>query len=118
MKTFSEILKEELAIKNFICGLKKQLIEEIKITPIIDTKPITQNITIIKFSQIQNNVWSPEYYLPSAQAQFIEKALEHIQSAYPFILKLKSIIEDHKVKIGLNFYAINDTTISILKKYV
>ena len=79
---------------------------------------ISPIVAIVKFSQIQNSVWNAEYYIAEVQAKYIEQVLANTTTASAFIKKLSEIIEKKQVRINGNTYAINDTTISVLKKYI
>ena len=68
-------------------------------------------------SMLSHNIWSPEYYIPGVQAEYVKKALNNINTAHSFVKKIEEMIEKGGVKIGPNLHRFNDTTISILKKH-
>lgn len=117
MMNINDVLEMEKSVEKMISQLKEQIIKEIEETPLKDVKPIASNIVVIRLSQIQNNIWSPEYYIPSVQAQYVDAALSNISTAHSFMKKVDEMIEKRGVKIGVNFHRLNDATISILKKY-
>lgn len=113
----NKILEVEKSVATMVCDLKEQIVKEIAETPLKDVKPIAENIVIVRLSCLQNNVWSPEYYIPSIQANYVRKAFDSVTTAHSFVKKMKEIIEKRGVKIGVNFYRFNDQTVSILEKY-
>ena len=118
MKNLQDIIEQEKAVAEMIQQLKQDIVETVGDTSIPGVKRISPIVAIVKFSQIQNSVWNAEYYIAEAQAKYIEQALANTTTASTFIKKLSEIIEKKQVRINGNIYAINDTTISVLKKYI
>lgn len=118
MNNLQDIIEQEKSVAAMIQQLKQDIINTVENMEIPGVKRISPIVAIVKFSQIKNSVWSPEYYIAEIQAKYIEQALSNITTASAFIKKLSEIIEKKQVKISGNTYAINDTTISVLKKYV
>lgn len=118
MKNLQDIIEQEKAVAIMIQQLKQDIINTVENTPIPGVKRISPIVAIVKFSQIQNSVWNAEYYIAEVQAKYIEQALANTTTASAFIKKLSEIIEKKQVRINGNTYAINDTTISVLKKYI
>lgn len=112
-----EIINAEKSIIDMINALKEDITTEIETTPLKDVKPIAQNIVIVKLSHLQNSVWSPRYYIPAAQANYVRKSLDGVSTAHSFVKKMKEMIERRGTTINRQFYRFNDTTVSILKKY-
>lgn len=118
MDSLKNVLEMEKQIKEMVQHIKNEIVGETENTPIDGVKPLSKNMAVVSFSNLKNNIWTPEYYIPSAQAKYIEQALEHITTASAFVSKMEEIILNKKVKIGSNTYPINDTTIGVLKKYL
>ena len=117
MMNLNEILEVEKSVATMVCDLKEQIAKEIAETPLKDVKPIAENIVIVRLSCLQHNVWSPEYYITSVQADYVRKALDSVTTAHSFVKKMEEMIEKRGVKIGANFHRFNDKTVSILEKY-
>lgn len=117
MMNLNKILEVEKSVATMVCDLKEQIVKEVSETPLKDVKPIAKNIVIVRLSCLQHNIWTPEYYIPSVQADYIRKALDGISTAHSFVKKMEEMIEKRGVKIGVNFHRFNDQTVSILEKY-
>ena len=113
-----EIMAMEEKVKAAIEELKADIKKETLKVKQPGIKKISDICCTIKFSNLQNNVWSPEYYNQSRQAEYIGKALESVTTLTAFTKKLNDIVEAREVKIGSNRYPINDSTIKIIKKYI
>ena len=112
------IIETETTILDMIQSVVKSIANEIETTPLPDTKPVNSNIVIVKLSQLRrNSTLSPEYYIPAYQAKIVKQYLEPSKRGTDLITKLKSIIENKCIKFGKNKYLLNDTTLSIIKKY-
>lgn len=117
MMNLNKILEVEKSVATMVCDLKEQIVKEVSGTPLKDVKPVAGNIVIVRLSCLQHNIWTPEYYIPSVQADYILKALDGISTAHSFVKKMEEMIEKRGVKIGMNFHRFNDQTVSILEKY-
>jgi len=117
MMNLNKILEVENSVIIMVRDLKERIAKEIAETPLKDVKPIAENIVIVRLSCLQHNVWSPEYYIPSVQADYVRKALDSVTTAHSFVKKMEEMIEKRGVKIGVNFHRFNDKTVSILEKY-
>lgn len=117
MMNLNKILEVEKSVATMVCDLKEQIVKEVSETPLNDVKPVAENIVIVRLSCLQHNIWTPEYYIPSVQADYILKALDGISTAHSFVKKMEEMIEKRGVKIGMNFHRFNDQTVSILEKY-
>lgn len=115
--SLNETLEVEKSVATMVRDLKEQIAKEIAETPLKDVKPIAENIVIVRLSCLQHNIWSPEYYIPSVQADYVRKALDSVTTAHSFVKKMEKMIEKRGVKIGVNFHSFNDKTVSILEKY-
>lgn len=115
--SLNEILEVEKSVATIVRDLKEQIAKEIAETPLKDVKPIAENIVIVRLSCLQHNIWSPEYYIPSVQADYVRKTLDSVTTAHSFVKKMEEMIEKRGVKIGVNFHRFNDKTVSILEKY-
>lgn len=117
MMSLNETLEVEKSVATMVRELKEQIAKEIAETPLKDVKPIAENIVIVRLSCLQHNIWSPENYIPSVQADYVRKALDSVTTAHSFVKKMEEMIEKRGVKIGVNFHRFNDKTVSILEKY-
>lgn len=117
MMNLNKILEVEKSVATMVCDLKEQIVKEVSETPLKDVKPVAENIVIVRLSCLRHNIWTPEYYIPSVQADYILKALDGISTAHSFVKKMEEMIEKRGVKIGMNFHRFNDQTVSILEKY-
>lgn len=113
----SRILEVEKSVAGMICELKEQIVKEVAETPQKDVEVLGKNIVVIKFSKLKRSIWTPEYYIPSVQAEYIRKALDSISTAHSFVKKMDEMLEKRGVKIGAIFHPLNDDAISILEKY-
>ena len=118
MKNLQDIIEQEKSVAAMIQQLKKDIVDSVANTPIQGVKRIGRNIAIVKFSQIQNSVWNAEYYIAENQANYIEQALNGVTTASSFVKRLSEIIEKKQVRINGNNFYINNTTISVLEKYI
>lgn len=114
--SLNKILEMEKSVATTINDLKEKIVKEIAEEPGV-FKPISKNIVIVKFSDLQHSVWSPEYYIPSVQADYVRQELASVTTAHSFVNKMEEMIKKRGVKIGVNFHRFNDTTVSILEKY-
>lgn len=114
----NDIINLEKSITAQLEQLKSDIVEEIKNTPVPGVNHIAPNICTIRFSQLQNNVWSAEYYLPDAQARHVQQAMFGIATVSAFLQKLREMVEKKRVRISGNTYPPNNTTLCILQKYL
>lgn len=117
MDDLRNILELEKSVANMLQNLKMKISYEIEHTSLNDVQVISSNIIILKFSKLQRNIWTPEYYIPSIQAKYVSQYLENVVTVHDFVKKVKDMITNRNVKIGSNIYPLNDTTIKILQKY-
>lgn len=118
INSLKTIIKTEITISNMIQSVIESIANEIETTPLPDTKPVNSNIVIVKLSQLRrNSTLSPEYYIPTYQAKIVKQYLEPSKRGTDLMTKLKNIIESKCIKLGKNKYPLNDTTLSIVKKY-
>lgn len=117
MNDLNKILELEKSVANMIQNLKWEIVDEIKHTALSDVKVISNNIVVVRFSSLQRNIWTPEYYIPSVQANYVAQSLKSVVTAHAFVEKVDNMITNRSVKIGKNIYSLNDTTIKILQKY-
>lgn len=117
MMNLNKILEVEKSVATIVHDLKEQITKEVAETPLKNVKSIAKNIVIVRLSCLQHNVWTPEYYIPTVQAEYVRKALDGVSTAHSFVKKMEEMIEKRGVKIGVNFHRFNDKTVSILKKY-
>lgn len=113
-----EIIKQEEKIKETIDKLKKEIFSHVQKSDFPDVKKISSNISIVKFSELVNNIWSPEYYIPATQAKYIEQALSTITTGTAFIKKVTEMVERKGVKINCYFHPFHPVVIEVLKKYI
>lgn len=114
----SDVLRIEESIQDLLNNVKARIVEDIKNTNLPHVKKINSFCVVVKFSQIERNIWSPEYYIQDKQAEYVNTAISSCSTAITLLKKLQTIIEDRKVKIGKNVHYLNDATISVLEKHI
>lgn len=115
--TLTELLQIEKDIQKFTLNIQKEITEELSKTINPDYKPINNICGIVRFSALKDSEsWSPEYFIPKAQAEIVAKKLNctTISSLHKTI---DEMITTKKVKINNNTYVLNPITIKVLKKY-
>ena len=100
----NKIIEQEEKIKETINKLKKEIYSHVQESEFPNVKKISSNICIVKFSELVNNIWSPEYYIPTTQAKYIEQALDKITTGTAFIKKVTEMVEQKGVKINYHFH--------------
>lgn len=115
--SLQEVLRIEKSISTMIEEIKEQICAEIAGTELPQVKRLNSFCVVVRLSQLEHNIWTPEYYIPNAQANYVRKALEKINTARTFTEKVKGMIENRNVKINQNVHYLNDTTVAILMKY-
>lgn len=73
-------------------------------------KQISHNISVINLSNLQNSVWSPEYYSQYHQAKLFGDMLKGSQTIKSLKAKLKDAFDTGKIKSGAHYYRINEQT--------
>ena len=118
INSLKTIIETETTILDMIQSVIESIANEIENTPLPDTKPMNQNVVIVKLSQLRrNSTLSPEYYIPAYQAKIVKQYLEPSKRGTDLITKLKNTIENKCIKLGKNKYPLNDITLSVIKKY-
>ena len=115
MKT---IIKQEEKIKETINKLKEEIFSHVQKSEFPNIKKLSSNIVIVKSSNLVNNNWSPEFYIPAIQAKYIEQALDTITTGTAFIKKVTEMVERKGVTIKSNFHPFHPVVIEVLKKYI
>lgn len=109
-----ELLQLEKQIKEMLQEIIDSITDSIKNKPNENIKPISSNPVIftLRLSEIENNIWSPEYYSSIRQAKVIKTALEGTITVTSLINKLQTIIDNKFVitkssgKVRLNKYTL------------
>lgn len=114
----NEIIEQEEKIKETIDKLKEEIFSHVQKSEFPNIKKLSSNIVIVKSSNLVNNIWSPEYYIPATQAKYIEQALDRITTGTAFIKKVTEMVEQKGVKINYHFHPFHPVVIKILKKYI
>ena len=114
----NDIIKQEEKIKETINKLKEEIFSHVQGSEFPNVKKISSNIVIVKASNLVNNIWSPEFYIPAIQAEYIEKALSTITTGTAFIKRVTEMVEQKGVKINYRFHPFHPVVIEILKKYI
>ena len=117
MNDLRNTLELEKCVEKMVQNLKQKVANEIEHTPLKETKIISSNIVVIRLSNLQRNILTPENYIPAIQAKYVAQSLDGVVTAHAFIKKIEDMIEKRSVKIGSNTYPLNDITIGILKTY-
>ena len=114
----NEIIEQEKKIKETIDKLKEEIFSHVQKSDFPNVKKISSNIVVVNSSNLVNNIWSPEYYIPATQAKYIEQALSTITTGTAFIKKVTEMVEQKGVKINYHFHPFHPVVIEILKKYI
>ena len=117
MNDLKNIIELEKSITDMLQDLKMKIAYKIEHTPLNNVRVISSNIVVLKLSELQQNIWTSEYYMPSIQAKYVTQYLENAVTAHAFTKKIKDMITNKSVKINNNTHLLNDTTIEILQKY-
>ncbi len=117
MNDLKNIIALEESITDMLQDLKIRISYEIEHTPSNNAQVISSNIVVLKLSELQQDIWTSEYYMPSIQAKYITQYLENAVTVHAFVKKIKDMITNKSIKINNNTHLLNDTTIKILQKY-
>lgn len=116
--TINELFELEKSISQMVENIKADIIHEMKIQVNPDYKPINSFCGVVKFSALQNSdSWAPEYFIPDAQAMFVESTLKDIKTITALNTKVKELIEKKSIKYKNVVQKLNPITIKVLKKY-
>lgn len=114
----TEISRVEKKIAQMLGELKDQIQQEVRDNPLEGVKPLARNMVEVSFSNLQRNVWSPDFYIQDIQANIVAKSFNGVSSATSFLKKLREIVENKSVKIGSTRYQLNNNTLTVLEKYL
>jgi len=114
----TEISRVEKKIAQMLGELKDQIQQEVRDNPLEGVKPLARNMVEVSFSNLQRNVWSPDFYIQDIQADIVAKSFNGVSSATSFLKKLREIVENKSVKIGSTRYQLNNNTLTVLEKYL
>jgi len=117
LNNLSDIMKIEKTIGQMLEEIKENILNDINNAKIDNTISISNNISIVKFSNLKDNIWSPEYYIGNAQMKYIAKKFANIVSTKQMIDTINEIITTKSILINKNKYPINPKIIDILIKY-
>lgn len=113
----SDIIKLENTINKMLEEIKQNIFKEVNNAKFDNVNSISKNISVIKLSNLINNVWNPECYIASAQAEIIAKKFENITTTKQMINTINDIIKNKYIVINNNKYPLNPVIINILLKY-
>ena len=117
--SLADILEAESKARTVVDNLRKNLAANIASAKNPDITPLSANTCIVRMSTLKKrDVWSPEYYLPSAQADYVLRALEGTASATAMVKRIRSMIEKESVVINSKLHRLNPTTVEFLKDAV
>lgn len=116
--TINEVLELEKSISQMVENIKADIIQEMKTQVNPDYKPINSFCGVVKFSTLRNSdSWAPEYFIPDAQAIFVESALKDIKTITALNTKVKELIKKKSIKYKNIVQKLNPITIKALEKY-
>lgn len=118
MDNLKEILEQENHIAEMIASVKDSIRMDLTGSKLPHVNSVGPMIVTIKLSQLERGILAPEYYIPEAQAKYVDDALKSVSTASSFVKKVSEMIERKGVLIGCNFYPLNSNTVRILKKYL
>lgn len=118
MKKLKSALNLEKSVREMLIELRAQLYKDVSKAKSDDIKTIKPNMVIVKCSNLDGLVLTPSYYIPSSQAEAIDKKLNGVKTATTFINELQKMIDEKKVKNGNNATRLNSKTIEVLEKHL
>jgi hypothetical protein len=118
MKTLKEIIELEKSVADMLCELTAQISKTTNETPMTGVKIVATNIASVNVMSLNHEILCPSYYLQSAQAEMIERKLREAKTATEFINKIKTMIDEQKVKVSGEAICLNPRTIEVLQSYL
>jgi hypothetical protein len=118
MEKLKNALKLEQSVQQQLAVVKAQLYKEISETKLEGVKVEKKNIATVKISAIENTILSPSYYIPTSQADAVDKKLKSVKTATKFVGELQKMAERKSVKVGSNTTMLNSKTVEILERYL
>ena len=115
--TIANILEAERNATLVIEQEKQKIVSDIQNCALKNVKSLAPNIIVVKLSQLQNNVWSPDYYIMEKQALYVRQFMSGAKTVTMLMERLKTMIDDGYVKIGTSRYRLNEKTIEIIRNH-
>ena len=115
--TIASILEAERNANLVIEQEKQKIVSDIQNCDLKNVKSLAPNIVVVKLSQLQNNVWSPDYYIMEKQALYVRQFMSGAKTVTMLMERLKTMIDDGYVKIGTSRYRLNEKTIEIIRNH-
>ena len=111
------VLKEQHT-SGEVSSIVNDIISEISNATFSGVTRISRNISIVKLSDLQKSIWSPEYYIPAIQSDYVRQYLEKTSTFTTLYNKLNCMVQDRAVKMQSNYYRLNDEVVEILREYI
>ena len=118
MKTLKEIIALEKSVSEMLSELTSQIAKTTSETSMDGVKIVAKNIASVNVISLDRGILCPSYYIQSSQADMVERKLREAKTATEFISKIRSMIDEQKVKVGVDTIRLNQKTIEILKSYM
>lgn len=112
-----EILEVENNISTIIEKTVSKITAEVSKQTLTGVRALSSTCCVTNVSNLQHNIWTPEYYLPDIQAKYIAIAMLNIKTMSQLKEKLKNIIDARYIKINNTRHPLNNATIAVLEKY-
>jgi hypothetical protein len=118
MKTLQEIVALEKSVSDMLSELTSQIAKTTSETPMDGVKIVAKNIASVNVMSLDHEILCPSYYLQSAQAEMVERKLRETKTATEFINKIKTMVDEQKVKVSGETIRLNPRTIEVLQSYL
>lgn len=118
MKTLKEIAVLEKSVSDMLSELASQITKTTSETPMDGVNIVAKNIASVNVTSLDHEILCPSYYLQSAQAEMIERKLREAKTATEFINKIKTMIDEQKVKVSGETIRLNPKTVEVLQSYL
>jgi hypothetical protein len=118
MDKLQNALKLEQSVQQMVAVLKTQLYKEISSVKLDGVNSVKKNMATVNISSLEDTVLSPSYYIPSSQADAVDKKLSRVKTASAFVNEIQKMVVNKSVKVGKNTTKLNSKTIEVLERYV
>lgn len=118
MKTIKEIVAMEKSIADMLSELTAQIAKTTSEASMDGVKQLATNMVSVNLSSLESWICCPSYYIQSTQAEMVERKLKEAKTATEFVNKIRTMIDEKKVKIHNEQIRLNPKTIEILQSYL
>ena len=118
MEKLRNALKLEQSVQQQLAVVKAQLYKEISEAKLEGVSVRKKNMATVKMSSLEDTILSPSYYIPTSQADAVDKKLKSVKTATKFVGELQKMVDKKSVKIGSTETRLNSKTVEILERYL